>query len=252
MFVVYQARNKRNGKRYIGVTSKGLRLRKSAHLRIALRNGRGCPRFYAAIRKYGADSFEWSVLASFAIREFAYHHEFILVRDLKPEYNAVAGGNLAYQGAPSPWRRPVICLESGMVYPSIENAATSLNAAEVVGCCHGKRITSNGLHFQFFAGPMTDSERIKAISLIDEAGVKRRQRVLQPITPAIALLRNRPGIPVICLDTGEIFPSTVAAARSAGTDAGSINRVCLFSRRIKSAKGRHYAYIKDVGQRMFA
>lgn len=252
MFEIYQATNKKNGKRYIGVTGAGLKHRRGVHLRMAAIGSMSCPRFYDAIRKYGAESFAWSVLASFALAEFAYHHEFVLVRDLKPEYNVAAGGNRAFHNIPSPKRKPVICLESGEVFASVVVAAKRLKAANVSQCCRGISTTASGLHFQFFTEPWTEVQRLKAIRIIDAAGVERRRKTPIPNIPKKALIRNRPGIPLICLETAEIFPSTVAAAIAVKCDAGSISRACRFDRKNKSVKGLHFAYIKDVGQRMYA
>ena len=57
---VYQARNTLNEKRYIGVSQRGVANRRSCHLSEA-RCNRGVV-FAAALRKYGEDVFEWSVL----------------------------------------------------------------------------------------------------------------------------------------------------------------------------------------------
>ena len=58
--IVYRCLNKANGKSYIGVTSRGLDVRKYDHLNDA-RIG-SSQHFHNAIRKYGKESFEWSIL----------------------------------------------------------------------------------------------------------------------------------------------------------------------------------------------
>lgn len=58
--IVYFARNRVNGKGYVGKTKRSLEARVDEHLRYAKN---GCPwLFHRAIRKYGADAFTWSVL----------------------------------------------------------------------------------------------------------------------------------------------------------------------------------------------
>ncbi|MFZ1932815.1 MAG: NUMOD3 domain-containing DNA-binding protein [Thermoguttaceae bacterium] len=57
---VYQARNKLNGKSYIGKTNRILRLRKSGHFATVNAGSRCC--FAGALRKYGREMFEWTIL----------------------------------------------------------------------------------------------------------------------------------------------------------------------------------------------
>ena len=64
-FVVYVATNIANGYRYVGFTSVGLERRKKQHLRRAKSGEMACPKFHNAIRKYGKNSFTWSIVATF-------------------------------------------------------------------------------------------------------------------------------------------------------------------------------------------
>jgi group I intron endonuclease len=59
--IIYKATNKINGKVYIGQTIKLLKNRKYSHKSDALKN-RYDIYFHRAIRKYGFDNFEWSIL----------------------------------------------------------------------------------------------------------------------------------------------------------------------------------------------
>ena len=61
--IIYGAMCTANQKWYIGQTTVGLENRRRQHLKAA-RNNYGHGAFYSAIRKYGADSFEWVVLES--------------------------------------------------------------------------------------------------------------------------------------------------------------------------------------------
>lgn len=61
MGIIYSARNLVNGKRYIGATTSArLATRRDNHLASARNGGGG--RFYAAIREFGASSFEWTAI----------------------------------------------------------------------------------------------------------------------------------------------------------------------------------------------
>lgn len=62
MSCVYQARNRINGKRYVGKTSKTMSERREEHEKSAGNGGVVCKCFHAALRKYGSDAFEWRVL----------------------------------------------------------------------------------------------------------------------------------------------------------------------------------------------
>lgn len=90
MCVVYQALNIKTGKRYIGATEKGLRVRKRKHLANARRGQEG--KFYTSVRKHGSSAFAFSVLIE--CRDFwhALDEERRLIGDLKPEYNLTEGG----------------------------------------------------------------------------------------------------------------------------------------------------------------
>ncbi len=64
--VVYKATNKVNDKVYIGQTLYPLNIRISQHKHEANRKYKNS-HFYKAIRKYGIESFEWSILGEYAI-----------------------------------------------------------------------------------------------------------------------------------------------------------------------------------------
>jgi group I intron endonuclease len=90
---VYQHINKKNGKRYIGLT---------ADVTVRWRgNGKeykGCPRFMGAIRKYGWDGFEHEILEDGLTAEEAmdlerYYIELYKTQKRKYGYNIMPGGD---------------------------------------------------------------------------------------------------------------------------------------------------------------
>ena len=90
LVVVYQATNVKNGKRYIGVTKRGLRARRNSH-RNSARTGTGL--FQRAIRKYGIDGFRFEVLFDFQDDyDLAKVYEWEMISKHRPEYNLAAGG----------------------------------------------------------------------------------------------------------------------------------------------------------------
>lgn len=58
--IIYKAENKLNGKVYIGQTIQSLSDRKARHLKDSEKNSPFV--FHRAIKKYGADNFEWTVI----------------------------------------------------------------------------------------------------------------------------------------------------------------------------------------------
>ena len=94
-YILYEHRNKINGKRYIGITNNKTKrwYGKGKHYE-------GCPYFFAAIQKYGWDAFEHNVLIYDLSREEASRLERHYIKVLKTcdkafGYNLAAGGTNA-------------------------------------------------------------------------------------------------------------------------------------------------------------
>lgn len=90
--IIYEAFNKENGKCYIGLTTKSLKVRKSSHIRSAKSGSKTY--FHKALRKYGEDSFEWSVIAKTTSLKSLYKLEslFISLYEKWQLYNISSGG----------------------------------------------------------------------------------------------------------------------------------------------------------------
>lgn len=91
-YILYEHRNKINGKRYIGITNNKMKrwYGKGKHYD-------GCPYFFAAIQKYGWDNFEHNVLIYDLTREEAsqlekYYIEMFKTCDKAFGYNLAEGG----------------------------------------------------------------------------------------------------------------------------------------------------------------
>ena len=89
--ILYEAINTANGKRYIGITQRGIKVRQKRHIWTA-HSGYGSV-FGAAIRKYGAGRFEFKVLAVCPDFEYAKLIEVAAIKQFRPEYNVTAGGD---------------------------------------------------------------------------------------------------------------------------------------------------------------
>jgi len=95
-YIVYKITNKKNGKSYIGKTEYSLEHRWNRHLSSA-RNGSKF-RFHSAIRKYGEDYWDLTVIETYQtedeniINEKETHFIKLFESDTKKGYNATAGG----------------------------------------------------------------------------------------------------------------------------------------------------------------
>jgi len=259
--VVYMATNLVNGKRYIGVTNKGMDGRRRSHLS-KVRNGeRGCPRFYDAIRKYGDKSFIWEVLVSCETFREACEHEIRLISEENPEYNVARGGWLGNEVAAN--RRPVVCLEDGIVYPSGKHAADAygIGGGDISGCCKFKRRTAaNGRHFIFHSSKLSQKQRDKLIRKIDlhsasERSAKRRNTPLVEAYRGVEEGRDAKGRlatgpmrnskKVICLDDNVIFPSASAAARHYRVCRSAVIELCNGQKGRKQVSGYRFVYAQE-------
>jgi len=94
MAIIYKICNKISGKCYIGETIKDIGTRWRAHLNSINRNS-GCPALKDAIKKYGIDAFEISVIIiCFEEDRFEYEKEYIeKYNSIVPNgYNILEGG----------------------------------------------------------------------------------------------------------------------------------------------------------------
>lgn len=95
-YIVYKITNKKNGKSYIGKTEYSLEHRWNRHVSSA-RNGSKF-RFHSAIRKYGEDSWDLSIVETYQtedenlINEKKSHFIKLFESDTKKGYNATSGG----------------------------------------------------------------------------------------------------------------------------------------------------------------
>jgi group I intron endonuclease len=95
MGCVYLARNRTNGKRYVGKTVKSLSTRMGGHVSRA-KTDRGGMAFTRAIAKYGPEQFEWTVLLECGDNEELLRVERAMISMLRTKvprgYNVADGG----------------------------------------------------------------------------------------------------------------------------------------------------------------
>lgn len=127
LIIVYIAVHRASGKRYIGVTTKGLKKRRSGHAAQAKSGNKSY--FSRAVLKHGIDEFEFSILEACPDGKTALERERALISEWSPEYNTAAGGcsgpqgwkhsdetrkklSESHIGKPGPWRGKKRSLES--------------------------------------------------------------------------------------------------------------------------------------------
>jgi hypothetical protein len=250
------ATNRVTGKRYIGVTSKGMHGRRSRHEENAVNGREG--RFYDAIRKHGPNSFIWSVLCVRKGRAEAYRREFLYVDALKPEYNVAPGGfggpNLLPQN-----RIPVICLEDGLVFESAGAAAAHYGCDHSSLCkaARGKARVAGNLHFIPAAVSLSIVERFSLINRLDADFALARRRVEKckqrcrgiidglDVKGRSAAGPQKSSRPVICLNDGERYPSIGAAARHYDVDSGALSELLRGKRFRKTVGGLRFGFAES-------
>ena len=184
-YCVYKHTNKLNNKMYIGITSQQPEKR--------WKNGHGyeCNEyFYRAIQKYGwDDGFIHEIIVDGLSKHQACSIEIELIKaynSTNPDngYNFSTGGSCGNDGCDfsEEWKRqmsdaigkPVICLESGIVYKTAKRAEkeTGIKASGIGAVCrcdYGHR-TSGGLHWCFW-----DDEWMEFKSMCDELNFEYTQ-----------------------------------------------------------------------------
>lgn len=130
--IIYKVENKINGKIYIGKTIKSLTIRKNAHKQEAKRLSPYY--FHQAIRKYGFENFEWTILQfSFNLEKLNALEKFYInlyeSNNRKKGYNLTEGGEGSHGYIPTaetrfktsqtlkgriPWNKGKIALNKGV------------------------------------------------------------------------------------------------------------------------------------------
>lgn len=144
MGYIYYCKNLINNKGYVGQTTRTLEERKREHLR-HLDNENVI--FHAAIKKYGKENFEWSILGEYLNKDLDKYEEY-WIKEKNTHYQDGYGYNMNYGGAINSGSEAnskkvrAIYLPTGKEYffKSIHDAARQLdiNIAHISRICLGK------------------------------------------------------------------------------------------------------------------
>lgn len=277
--IVYQATNRVNGHRYIGFTTQGFEVRKKQHLYDA-RKGKTY-RFQRAIRKYGAENFDFAVMADFdGDEDLAKVYEYEAISAYKPEYNLCAGGeggrladetrakiSAAHTGkkypnrqAPSAETRAKISATlKGREKPWLRGKPLSDAAKARIGAAHKG-------HKNYNTKPMSEETRKKLSAAAKgkpvwitgvghSAETRERMRAMRKAEHARATperqatqkalgkhLSDSLRKPIVCVTDGRLYESAAAAARYYGNSKAAVANVA--KGRFKSVGGRVFKYVQ--------
>lgn len=204
--IVYIVTNKVNGKRYIGVTSGPLRRRIREHFCHAQKQ-RNNGAFYRAIRKYGKDCFEWSVLVECENCTLALSEEIRLIKEMEPEYNSTLGGDGRLGGYLTDEGRLAISLfhkgkQWGLGRTLSEESKSLIREKNLTP--EAKERWSKSSHL----GPKSMAKKVQ------------------------------------CIDDGALFESASAAARVYGVSRSALIELCLGKNYRKSVGGMRFRYVE--------
>ena len=223
MYIVYQHKNKINGKNYFGITAQEPGERWG-------HNGckyKSSPHFYSAIQKYGWDNFEHNILFDNLTKEEACTKE----QELIKKYNSM-NREFGYNST-----------TGGEVFEMSEESRIKMSKS-MIG-------NKNGL------GKPCSLEKAKKISdaqkgrkLTEEHKQKLSNSAKQRHTPCSeskreSLRNNYPNMKkVYCVETNTIYKSVQECARELGLWATLVSKVC--SGKLKSTGGYHLNYYNDT------
>ncbi len=205
---------------------------------------KGSTRMWYAIKKYGFDNFKHNILYKGLTKSEAEKKEIELIKQYKATdarfgYNLQQGGKIRLLTEESRrrlsnslkghkvdektrWRlaelnsKPVVCIETGIEYPSMQEAgrATGTARCNISKVIRGINETAGGYHWA-----LKGQE--------DEVIIKKRQYYNSK--------------KVLCIDTGEIFDSVSEAGRELNINRKAIANNC--NRLSKTAGGFKWKYI---------
>jgi group I intron endonuclease len=248
--VVYLITNQVNGKTYVGVTRFAAKHRWTQHVYNA-QIGK-VTYLYHAIRKYGAENFALTVLASCLNYAAASEVEREIIKRIVPDYNQTNGGEITIgKRMPERWLARVIAANTGLKRTPEQRRRsseikkqqyrddpdyrakilTSLEKARA-NCDPTKRIAA--VRAALRGRPMPPGE------LRDRWIAANRARVATPEQRAKIAEKHRK--PVECVTLGVTFDSILEASAHLQISNSAIGRACAGIRQ-KTAGGMRFQYV---------
>lgn len=223
MYIVYQHKNKINGKVYIGITSRSPQERWGHNGN----NYKSSPYFYNAIKKYGWDNFEHNILYTDLNKEQACQKEQELIvyfksMDRNFGYNSTSGGEIFIMNKETKQKisDKLIGNTNGAGHPCSKEKRQKISQAQ-----KGRTFTEE--HKQ----KLSEAAKNRHTACSEQ---KRKQ-----------LSQNYPNKkPVYCLELDTVFESVQECSRQLDIPATNISKLC--NGRGKTLKGYHLSYYNDT------
>lgn len=159
----------------------------------------------------------------------------------------LTNGGEGVSGLPAYNRKKVLCVTTGEEFESALAAAIrfGFHRSSVSDACLGRSESANGIKFIYVENP--------SLAKNSQIAAEKRKKVKKPKSYGSAVTgfdtkgRKTTGPskisrPVICLDTGEVFPSASEAARHFNVCKSSLIELCLGKNGRRAVGGLKFAY----------
>lgn len=221
MYIVYQHKNKINGKVYIGITARKPEAR--------WKNGEGyksSPHFYSAIQRYGWDNFEHNILFTNLTKEEACKKEQELIKQYNSMnrdfgYNSTSGGDIFVMNNETKQKisKAMKGNKNGLGHACSEEKKKKISDAQ-----KGRKFTEK--HKQ----KLSEAAKRRHVPCSEEKKEKLKQKSHKK--------------PVYCEELDTVFESVQECARQLGISASNISKLC--NGRGKTLKGYHLRYYDNT------
>lgn len=247
---VYLVTNNQNGKRYVGLTRFTCQARWKQHVRNAAAGKRTY--LFAAIRKYGADSFSVMDVASCLSLETATQVERAVIQSLRPEYNQTNGGEFtAGRRVPRSVVEKIRASNLGKKRTAEHNELQRRLGKEryknnpelrAKMAKQLERVRSSIDHEKRIAAVR---ESLKTRVWSDESRAKLSASCIGRKHPpeVIARIAAKKCRPVECITLATVFDSLSEAAELTGIHVSTISKACLG--KIRTAHGLQFKFIEE-------
>ena len=222
MYIVYQHKNKINGKVYVGITSQKPEQRWGSQGC----NYKSSPHFYSAIQKYGWDNFEHNILFTELTKEQACLKEQELIKEYNSMnrefgYNSTSGGDIFTMNEETKQKisQAMIGNQNGLGHPCSEEKKEKISNAQ-----KGRKFTEE--HKQ----KLSEAAKNRHVPCSEE-----KKQILK---------EKSHKKPVYCEELDKIFESVQECGRQLGIPATNISKLC--NGRGKTLKGYHLRYYNDT------
>ena len=222
MYIVYQHKNKINGKVYIGITSQKPEQRWGSQGC----NYKSSPHFYSAIQKYGWDNFEHNILFTELTKEQACLKEQELIKEynlMNREfgYNSTSGGDIFVMNEETKQKisQAMKGNQNNLGHPCSEEKKKKISNAQ-----KGREFTKE--HKQ----KLSEAAKNRHVPCSEE-----KKQILK---------EKSHKKPVYCEELDKIFESVQECGRQLGIPATNISKLC--NGRGKTLKGYHLRYYNDT------